>query len=283
MSSWIITKTGRLAMIGNIHLKQSFKGIGFKLLLLCIVLFLFQMLFTVLRISPSIQQNVVKNLDQIPDFVQKMMGEGFIESLLKYGLITAGYLHPFMLIIFILFIFLAISQVVITEIDNGTIGFTLSKSLSRTRIYLNLGIIIYIGIACLALSAFLSTSVGIMLFHVGKISQAPFASIAWNLFILMIFVTGYVIILASVTDSGKSFYLYGGSILFFFYLLSFATRLWKPLQYISPLSPFSYYKPMQLLMGRRIDFSTSFWILVVSLIMFGVAILLFNRRNIASG
>lgn len=270
-------------MIGNIHLKQSIKGLWLKNLLLCAALFLFEMLFAVLGASVKVQQSIINDLDDVPDFARQMMGEGFVEAMIKYGVIAVGYIHPFMLIVFILFIFMAVSQMVTTEIGSGTIGFTLSKPVSRKRIYLNLGIIIYGGMALLALAAYLSSCLGIMLFHTQTHSTAPFFHLAWNLFLLMIFVAGYVAVFAAVSDSGKKLFTYGGITLFAFYLLTFAAPLWKPLDYISPLSPFSYYKPMPLLMGQHIGSPTALSIIAVSIAMFIAGAVVFNRRDIANG
>lgn len=270
-------------MIGNIHLKQSFKGLRFKLLLLALGLFAFLMLFSILSTSVQIQQEMASDMKQVPDLVKKMMGEGFVESVLKYGILMVGYVHPLTIVIFVLFLFMASSQIVTSEISSGTIGFTLSKPLSRLRLYFNLWIVIYAGTAVIAFSGYLSAYLGITLFHKGKFSAAPFANIAWNLFLLMIFVAGYVVIIAALSDTGKKMYTYGGITLFFFYLLSFATPLWQPLEYISPISPFSYYKPMAILMGSRIQWNTSIGLIAVSLVMFAVAAIIFKRRDIAGG
>lgn len=270
-------------MIGNIHLKQSFKGLRFKLLMLCIALFLFQMLFVVLGTSVDIQQSMLKDLENVPKFTQKMMGEGFVESLLKYGTITIGYIHPFTMLAFILFIFMTASHMVTSEIASGTIGFTLSKPLSRKRLFFNMALIMYAGLFLLTLSAYLSTYLGVSLFMKSKLSTTPFVSVCSNLFLLMVFVTGYIAIFTAVSDTGKKLFTYGGLSLFVFYLLSFAAPLWQPLEYIVPVSPFHYYKPMAILAGIRISGNTAISILAVSIVMFIAAGFIFSRRDIASG
>jgi ABC-type transport system involved in multi-copper enzyme maturation permease subunit len=269
--------------IGTIHLKQNIKGLRLKLIVLCLGMFLFQMLFAILGTSVSIQQGMLRDLDQVPKFAEKMMGQGFVESIVKYGIITVGYVHPLTLVLFILFIFMAVSQVVTSEITSGTIGFTLSKALSRKRICLNLGIIIYAGLALISFSAFFASYLGIVLFNPVKLAAAPFASLAWNLFLLMIFVAGYVVVFAAVSDTGKKLFAYGGIVLFALYLLSYAAPLWKPLEYLAPVSPFHYYKPFALLLGSRIAWSTAAGLMVVSLVMFAVGTFIFSRRDIASG
>jgi ABC-type transport system involved in multi-copper enzyme maturation permease subunit len=188
-----------------------------------------------------------------------------------------------MLVIFILFIFIAISRMVTSEVNSGTIGFTLSKPLSRKRIYLNMAIIIYPGLGFLALFTFLSSFLGIKIFLSEALSTGPFASLAWNLYLVMLLIAGYIVIFASISDSGKMFLTIGSVVLFVFYILSFAAPLWKPLTIFDPVNPFAYYKPMELLIGSRIGFGKSLTLIGVSAVMFAVAAWIFNRRDIANG
>jgi ABC-type transport system involved in multi-copper enzyme maturation permease subunit len=270
-------------MTGNIHLKQSLKGIWWKALLLFVGLFLFEMLFSILATSAQVQAGILKDLEDIPPVVEKMMGEGFVEALIKYGVIAVGYLHPFMIILFIVFIFLTVSHMLTSEINDGTIGFTLSKPLSRIRIYINLMIVVYSGLAFLALSTYLASSLGVVLLHNEKLTTAPFASLSWNIFLIMIYIAGYVTFFASLSDSSKKLYTYAGLTLLVFYLLTMATPLWKPLEFISPVNPFTYYNPMAMLMGSRISNGESILIISVSLLMFAAATWIFKRRDLASG
>jgi ABC-type transport system involved in multi-copper enzyme maturation permease subunit len=270
-------------MIGNIHLKQSAKGLWLKTLLLGAALFIFEMLFIFLGTSAQIKESMLKKMDDIPPMVEKMLGKGFVEAMFKYGIIAIGYIHPFMLLAFIIFIFMTISQMVTSEINSGTIGFTLSKSLSRKRIYLNMAIIIYLGLGLLALSTFLSSFLGTKIFYSEPLSTGPFASLAWNLYLVMLLIAGYIVIFASISDSGKMFFTIGGIVLLVFYILSFAAPLWKPLSIFDPVNPFAYYKPMEILIGSRIGFGKSLTLIGISGVMFAAAAWIFNRRDISSG
>lgn len=270
-------------MIGNVHLKQSIKGVWKKLALLCLLLFFFEFMFSYLGTSSYVQSDIVKDLKDMPPMVEKMMGKGFFEAMLKYGIISIGYIHPFMMAAFILFVFLTVSQVLTSEISSGTIGFTLSKPVSRMRLFFNMGVIIYVGLGLLAFSAYLSSALGIELFHAERLSAGPFASLAWNLYIIMIFIAGYVVMLAAISDTGKMLFTWGGGTFFFLYLLNMATPLWQPLKYTSFFNPFSYYNAFGVLMGIRLSLSTSISIFISSLIMFGVGAFVFSRRDIPAG
>lgn len=270
-------------MIGNIHLTQSLKGIWVKLLLLCLGLFAFEMLFSILGTSAQIYQGILKDMKDIPPIVEKMMGKGFVEAIVKYGIIAIGYMHPIMMVLFIIFIFIAVSQVVTSEVASGSIGFTLSKPVSRIRIYINLAVLIYVGLGFQALFTYLSSAVGVTLLHSERLSTEPFAALAWNLFLLMVFIAGYIAIFAAISESGKILFTYGGITLIVFYILNTATPLWQPLKYLSPINPFYYYNPMAILVGGRVSLGTSLSLIAVSLAMFAVGGWIFSRRDIAAG
>lgn len=270
-------------MTGNIHLKQSLKGIWLKFLLLFAALFIFEILFSLLGASAQVQQNILKKMTDIPPVVEKIFGKGFMDALLKYGIIALGYIHPLVLGIFIFFIFAVVSQVVTSEIASGTIGYILSKPVSRKRIYFNLAFVIYPGLGLLSMSTYSSSALGIFIFHKGKLSTDPFAALSWNLFLVMIFIAGYIFIFAALSETGKALFTWGGVVLLAFYFISLAAPLWKPLEIFSPINPFSYYNPMDILMGGRIGFSKSVSLIVVSGIMFMAGAWLFNRRDILTG
>ena len=270
-------------MNGLLHLKQSLKGIWKKMLLVGLALFIFEMLFALVAASAKIQTKFLRDMKEAPAVAQKILGEGFMEAVLKYGLISFGYIHPFMFTLFILFIFLTFWQVLTSEITSGTIGFTLSRPISRKRIYLNLAVVVYSGLGFLVSVAFLATASGILLFHGSKLSPAPFVSLSWNLYLLMIFIAGYISLFSSFSDSGKTFFTYSSISLFLFYILDLAANLWKPLGIVSPINPFSYYNPMKILTGFRMSFSQSITILTISALMFIASALIFNRRDLPSG
>ncbi|MCP4149174.1 MAG: hypothetical protein GY757_15615 [bacterium] len=269
-------------MTGLIHLGQAFKGIWKKLLLLSLALFVFESIFSVLGTSARIKADMARNIGDIPPMAKKMFGEGFAEALLKYGIIALGYIHPFLLVVCVLYIFLAISQILTTEISSGTIGFTLSKPVSRLRIFLNMAIVIYSGLGLIALSAYSASALGISFLH-PQLSPEPFAALAWNLYLLLVFVAGYLAIFAAISDSSKKLFTYGGVILLLFYILNLASAIWKPLDYLSPINPFSYYNPIAMLMGSRAGVAKSILIFAASGAMFTAAAFIFRRLDISSG
>jgi len=270
-------------MGGNIHLKHSLKALWKKILLMGAVLFIFEFLFALTAKSARIKADMVRDLDNMPPMVEKMFGQGFAEVVLKYGIVTFGYLHPFIFIPFIVVMFMSISQMLTSDVGSGAIGFLLSRQLSRRRIFANMGIVIWSGTAILAASVFLASYLGIVFFLDTPIAVASFVNLSWNLFLIMLLISGYTVVFAAISDSGKKLFTYAGVAILFFYLAALAAPLWRPLEVLNPINPFYYYQPIPLLMGQRIAFGTAMTLMVASGALYGIAAQLFSRRDISSG
>ena len=135
----------------------------------------------------------------------------------------------------------------------------------------------------MALSTYLSSYLGIKIFLGQQLSTDPFSSLAWNLFLVMVLIAGYIVMFASISDSSKMLFTIGGIVLLVFYILSLAAPMWKPLTIFNPVNPFFYYNPMELLIGARIGFGKSLTLIGVSVVLFTAAGWFFSRRDIASG
>lgn len=270
-------------MNGFVHLKQSLKGVWKKMLSIALALLLFELLFTLLAGSSNIKTEMLNDMTRAPEAARKVLGEGFMEAVVKYGIVAFGFIHPFMFALFIFYILAVFWQVLTSEISSGSIGFTLSRPISRKTVFFNAAVLVYAGLAFLGAVTVLTAAGGILVFMDSNLSVTPFISLGWNLYLLMVFIAGYIALFCSFSDTGKKFFTYSSIFLFLFYIIDLAAKLWKPLEILSPVNPFSYYNPMKLLIGSRIAFSQSLVILAVSGIMFWAAAIIFNRRDLPSG
>jgi ABC-2 type transport system permease protein len=269
-------------MEGRVHLFYICRKLTKALILLCLAAFIFEGLFPLMSGIAKLKMEMMNDMQRQQPEMLKMMGKDFYDAMMDYGFIVFGYIHPFLLVFLILFIFYAVSQVLTTEIATGSIGFILSRPISRKRIYLNLAIVIYTGLAIISFAALGGTYFSMLLFNIGD-KVPPFLSIVVNLYVLMLFIAGYIALFASKADTGKSLFIPSGIILFVFYAVDLISGLWEPLEYISPINPFSYYRPIELLVGQRLDISAGIAIPVVTTLMFWLGAKIFSRRDLPSG
>ena len=269
-------------MEGRVHLFYICRKLTKAIILLCLAVFIFEGLFPLLSASAKLKMEMMGDLQNPQPEMLKMMGRDFYDAMMDYGFIVFGYIHPFLLILMIIYIFYAVSQVLTSEIATGSIGFILSRPVSRMRIYFNLAIAVYSGLVVMSLAALGGTHFGMWIFNVGG-KVPPFLSIVINLYVLMLFIAGYIALFASIADTGKSLFIPSGIILFVFYAIDLISGLWEPFEYISPINPFSYYKPIELLVGQRLDLATGLAIPVLTALMFWLGARIFSRRDLPSG
>lgn len=269
-------------MEGRVHLFYICRKLMKAFVLLCLAAFLFEMLFPLMSGIAKVKMQMMGDMQRQQPEIMRMMGRDFYDAMMDYGFIVFGYIHPFLLVFLILYIFSAVSQVLTSEISSGSIGFILSRPLSRKRIYINLGIVVYMGLALMSLAALGGTYFGMWLFNVGG-KIPPFFSIVINLYVLMLFIAGYIALFAAKSDTSKSLFIPSGIILFVFYAVDLISGIWEPLEYISPINPFSYYKPIELLIGQRLDVIAGIAIPAVSILMFWLGARIFSRRDLPSG
>jgi len=269
-------------MEGRVHLFYICRKLTKAIILLCLAVFIFEGLFPLLSASAKLKMEMMGDMQNPQPEMLKMMGRDFYDVMMDYGFIVFGYIHPFLLVLLVIYIFYAVSQVLTSEIATGSIGFILSRPVSRMRIYFNLAIVIYSGLAVMSLAALGGTYFGMWIFNVGG-KVPPFLSIVINLYVLMLFIAGYIALFASIADTGKSLFIPSGIILFVFYTIDLISGLWEPFEYISPINPFSYYKPIELLVGQRLDLAAGLAIPVLTALMFWLGARIFSRRNLPSG
>ncbi len=267
----------------NVHLFHALRGLWKKAAIIAIALILFQFVFVLLASSTSIKTSIIDDIHEVPDSMKKVMGKGFIESMIKYGVVAVGYIHPFVYFLYIIFIVLAVSFMITSEVTTGTIGFLLSKPVSRERIFFNMFLVVFCGLVFLTLCSYLATVIGVEIFTSGKMPAKPFFPITVNLFLMMFFVSGYVALITAFSNTSRKMYTRAAVILSAFYLVDWLSPLWTFLSFTDRINPFSYYKPLEILAGGRIDLTTGIAIFVVSLLMYFAGMKIFNRRDIFSG
>lgn len=270
-------------MNAKIHLLFSAKTLWQKLAMLCIAIILFEMLFCLVSASTHVKSELHKDIGEVPKTVQKVMGEGFIESVMKYGIVAIGYIHPFMFLIYILFVFISVSQIITSEISTGTMAFLLSRPVSRIQIFINWVIITVGGLTLLALSSYSAVVAGLRLFNKDKLSLRPFLPLTTNLLIIMIFLASYIGFIAAISSTGKRMRNWGGFIILFLYLADVMSPVWEFLSYINWLNPFNYFQPMSIIMQRYISTFTGIILLFVSGLIFTTSAYIFKKRDLLTG
>ena len=106
-------------------------------------------------------------------------------------------------------------------------------------------------------------------------------SLVLNMGLLMLCWSGLAMAIASNARRRGAAGALAGLLALVMFLLDFAGRLWKPADKIAWLSPFRYYNPFDLVMGKPIPTKSLLVLTCVAVAGFAAAYALYQRRDIA--
>ena len=218
----------------------------------------------------------------MPPFLRELMGPAVAVMMSFSGIVTIGYFH---LVVMGALVALSISIATTpaSEVETGFSDFVLARPIARhwliTRTILVLVLAMTAVLGCMALGT-----------AVGLTSMAPLdarrpspnviRALILNLALLMTCWGGIALAVASIARRrGAAGAIVGVTALAAF-LLDYLGRLWKPLSTIAKLSPFRYYSPMDLIMGKALPLQHVVVLSSVAVAAFVTAYILFARRDI---
>jgi ABC-type transport system involved in multi-copper enzyme maturation permease subunit len=103
-------------------------------------------------------------LDMLPSIVKSALGGEMVRLGNTAGLIAIGYNHPFVLFLYMLFAVGTPTGLLAGEVQRGTMELILSRSVTKTQVYLCAGILTLAGMFALDLVMFLGTVVAVNIF-----------------------------------------------------------------------------------------------------------------------
>jgi ABC-2 type transport system permease protein len=124
---------------------------------------------------------LLKYLELMPSIVKTALGGEWLQAGNAAGLITMGYDHPLVLVLYMLFAVGVPTGLLAGEVQRGTMELILSRPATKTQVYLCAGTLTILGMAALVFVMFFGTVVGTNLYDFGEpILLRPFFRIAVN-------------------------------------------------------------------------------------------------------
>ena len=205
-----------------------------------------------------------------------------ISILTPEGWLGFGYVHPFTLMLLVVWIVVSAATAIAREVEEGTIEFLASRPVDR-RVILGARMMAWgLGMVVLLAAAYLGTVAGIVFFE----ALADFSPLQALLFPLslvpMLVLIGGVAFLASAASSTRS-RVYAVTVGFTVgsYFLNFASGLWSPLEPVAPISLFHYVSPGEWTL-EGVQWGPAIIMMVMGLILMGIAMVVVDRRDFAA-
>ena len=219
----------------------------------------------------------------IPPFVRALVGPAFNSFLSFGGMVCLGYFHP---VVMASLVALSITLATIprSEVETGWMDLILARPISRHWIITRSIILLIIGTAALLGMMMLGTWAGLSMLAP---KEAPWPkpvliwSLAINLGLLMLGWGGIALAIGAASRRRSAAGALAGLLALAMFLLDYVARAWRPAESVAWLSPFRYYNPFELLIGRGLPASHLLVLGAIAVAGFALAYIFFSRRDIS--
>lgn len=218
----------------------------------------------------------------IPGFLRELFGSSLIGIMSFSGVMALGYYH-----VAIVAVLAAISITMATEpaaeIEVGFADLILSRAVARSAVIARSAVLLIAGPAVMVGAMAGGTFVGLWLAApADAVLPEPrlIARIAFNLWALLVCCGGVGLAIASVARRRSVAGSIAGAWLAAAMLTDYLSRVWTPLRAPARFSPFRYYNPLDMVMGRPVPDSDVWILLSAGAAGIIVAFVLFARRDV---
>jgi ABC-2 type transport system permease protein len=219
----------------------------------------------------------------LPPFFREMLGPALASFMSFSGLVSLGYFH-LAVIGALTTMSIVLSTSPAAEIESGFIDLILSRPVARRWILTRSIVVVILCATFLLGMMMLGTFAGLNTLAPRDATWPAthvIRSLAINSFLLMLCWSGVAMAIASRARRRSVAGALAGVLALVMFLLDYVGRLWKPAESIAWLSPFRYYNPFDLVMGRPLPAKHVFVLAGVAIAGYAVAFVLYSRRDIS--
>ncbi len=265
-----------------ILLKHSLRRIRTLLLVMGVVLAVFQVFLIVVARSLYLS-NAFEQINALaPPFARELLGPSIATFLTFTGIVCVGYFHIAVMGALVAFA-IAVSTIPTAEIELGFIDLILSRSLARHWLITRTIVLQVISLLFLLVMMLLGTYAGLRALSPQEVtgpSRELVLSLAGNLGLLILCWAGVALAIGSISRRRSVAGAFAGLLALVTFLLDYVARAWKPAQSVAWLSPFRYFSPFDLLMGKPLPDKNLIMLSGVAITGFLLSYVFFSRRDI---
>ena len=229
--------------------------------------------------SPAMASQVSQIMRLIPPAMRKVLGEENLGFYTPLGLMSLGYTHPFIYVLYLAFPSALFSREIASARDKGILELILSQPLSRRRYLSTLVIFFLAGMIFIAGCIVGGVALSLMIFDI-QLSLNVFLPVIINQLVVFAFWGAVSLFVCAVSNSSSTAtgWMVGLPLLMFF--LDFLGRTIKIVGAISFINPFYYYNPQTILTHTNFPLSDVLILAVSALLVTILSFYLFYRRDL---
>lgn len=224
-----------------------------------------------------------KSLEEMAKSMPQLFSAfGMAESGTTLAQFLVNYLYGFLLIVFpAVFIILLANKLMARYIDRGSMAYLLATPHKRSKIAFTQAFLLIISVLCLVLYVtILCIVIGEVTFP-GELDIKNFIIINVALYGLLIFFSGICFCASCVFNEGKLSYGVGGGLIIAFILIQMVSQAGDKFEKLKYLTPITLFNTDGILSGEVSAFPMFIVLYMGGIILFGIGILLFGKRDLA--
>lgn len=230
---------------------------------------------------PTFEGFDLKGLSEaLPRALQQFRGEGVGFGTFA-GFLSTGFTHPATLLMLSAYPISMGTRAVAWEVSRGTADLLFSRPVGRLAVLAANIAATLAGLIVLAAALVAGAGLGMVSADLrGQVSPRDLAAVGINAFALGVSIAGYAFFIsARVRDVGRANALAGGLTAAFFFF-DFLAGLYEQVNVVSPIAPFHYYKPGDILAGSLAWQGDVAVLLTVGVVGMLLAAWSLNRRDL---
>ena len=259
---------------------QTLYGFRYSLFFVSLGMFLVSMLIIYIVEGMGGLEGVNELMSMMPDGIKAMFK--FDDAMGSVtGFIAAEYRDPGYFMISLGFVIAIASGFVAREIENGTILMFGAMPIKRWQYLLGKIAALIIGILVVVTAAGIGTYVGSLLTNMtGHIDFSAIVLVLFNFLVLTLAVSGITTALSAALSSGGRTVAIAASLMGVMYFIDLLASLLDAISDFAILSLFYYYDTVQIANSGQLEWSHIVLLLSVTLATYGLAIYIYNKRDI---
>ncbi|HUK63762.1 MAG TPA: hypothetical protein VLV15_10515 [Dongiaceae bacterium] len=218
----------------------------------------------------------------VPGYVRDVFGSSMLAVLSFQGIVCLGFLHP-VAIGGLLAVVIVLATEPAAEVERRFVDLVLARPVARHTVVTRTIVVTLAAAAALLGLMTLGTWLGLLWFAPAGAPWPPASQIAAlvaGLGALAVCWSGIALAIAARARRRSVAGSVVGLLALATFLLDYVARVWAPARPVARLSPFRYYNPTEVLLGRALN-PAHLWVLAaVGLLGFGIAYLVFGRRDV---
>jgi hypothetical protein len=246
------------------------------------VVTLFQVLLV--RVAAALQESASFGglAPFVPPFMRQMAGEALFGLLSFPGVVCLGYFHP-MIIAALCAMMIAAATETAGEIESRFLDVILARPVLRQAIMIRSLAVLLLLPAFVLVAMIAGTAAGLHWLAPPGVRPPDarlIAALAVNLWALLVCIGGGALAVAAASRRRSVAGTVAGVATLVLFLLDYLARAWKPADAIAWLSPFHYFRAMELLLGRPLALSHLATLVLSGAAAAAIAFLVFARRDL---